>query len=175
MKKLFFLPIFLVGVLIIFFFKSLSHEDVIPSALTDMPLPKSTVNGLDNKSYNFSNVFYDPDSYSLINVWASWCDNCVNEHLFITELAQEIKIFGLNYKDTVNNANDWLRNWGNPYTLIVSDVAGKLSFDLGVYSVPQTFLIDKHGIIRYRYAGVLNQDIWDRKFKPLIKRLEGEF
>lgn len=107
----------------------------------------------------------------LLNVWASWCAACTDEQLFLLQLAREgVVIYGLNYKDNPGDAKKWLSEWGNPYRLIGSDIEGKTAIDLGVYGAPETFLVDKAGIIRYRHVGVLNALIWKKEFLPLIRQ-----
>ena len=89
------------------------------------------------------------------------------------QLAREgVPIYGLNYKDKPVNALRWLEQWGNPYKLVIQDQDGKVAIDLGVYGAPETFVIDKHGIIRYRHVGIMTQDVWLKEISPLIKRLE---
>lgn len=173
MKKIFFLPVIFLSAFAVLCYKSLSHDDEIPSALVKFPLPQLKIKSLvDNNEYELSQDFFVKDKWSLINVWASWCDNCLADHVFLTELSKDYEIFGINYKDNATNALSWLNEWGNPYHLVAYDNSGKLSFELGVYGVPETFLVDGNGVIRYRYAGALTNDIWKRKFLPVIKKVE---
>ena len=110
---------------------------------------------------------------ALLNVWASWCAACTDEQLFLLQLAHEgVVIYGLNYKDNPDDAKKWLSEWGNPYRLIGADADVKTAIDLGVYGAPETFLVDKAGVVRYRHVGVLNALIWKKEFLPLIKQLE---
>ncbi|MFI4919201.1 MAG: DsbE family thiol:disulfide interchange protein [Legionellales bacterium] len=109
----------------------------------------------------------------LLNIWASWCEACVEEQVFLMQLARDgVPIYGLNYKDKAEDALRWLEQWGNPYKLIGQDTAGKVAIDLGVYGAPETFVLDKQGMIRYRHVGVLNQEIWLHTIAPLMKKLE---
>ena len=90
------------------------------------------------------------------------------------ELAREgIAIYGLNYKDNSDDAMHWLTEWGNPYKMIGSDSLGQVAIDLGVYGAPETFLVDKAGVIQYRHAGVLTADVWQREFLPRYVKLES--
>lgn len=110
---------------------------------------------------------------SLLNVWASWCDACAEEQAFLIQLSQTgIPIYGLNYKDKSEEAFNWLQRWGNPFKAVGLDQEGELAIDLGVYGTPETFLIDQKGIIRLRYAGILNNNAWNDTFAPLIQSLE---
>jgi cytochrome c biogenesis protein CcmG/thiol:disulfide interchange protein DsbE len=112
---------------------------------------------------------------SILNVWASWCSACMEEQVFLLQLARQgMPIFGLNYKDKSADALQWLSEWGNPYRAIGKDEDGKVAIDLGVYGAPETFLIDANGTIQFRYAGPLNQTIWEDEFLPRIKHLQGK-
>jgi cytochrome c biogenesis protein CcmG/thiol:disulfide interchange protein DsbE len=113
------------------------------------------------------------DRVRLLNVWASWCAACIEEQVFLMQLARQgIAIEGLNYKDDPAQALLWLKKWGDPYQHIASDVAGNVAIDLGVYGAPETFIIDKHGVIRYRHAGIISQEVWTNDLLPLIQQLE---
>ncbi|MDO8706731.1 MAG: DsbE family thiol:disulfide interchange protein [Sulfuricaulis sp.] len=109
----------------------------------------------------------------LLNVWASWCVACRQEHPFLNELTSRkvVTIIGLNYKDRREDALQWIGKLGNPYELSLSDQDGRLGIDLGVYGVPETFVIDKQGVIRYKQIGPLTPEAWEQKLQPLIKEL----
>ena len=106
----------------------------------------------------------------MLNVWASWCITCLVEHPFLSKLSdQNIKIIGLNYKDTNSKANAWLQKHGNPYIFSIFDPRGDLAFDLGVTGAPETFLIFNNEIIGH-IQGEINQQIWEAIFLPLINK-----
>lgn len=109
----------------------------------------------------------------LLNVWASWCVACRQEHPFLNKLARNktVPIIGLNYKDKREDALGWLGSLGNPYELSLSDNDGRLGIDLGVYGVPETFVIDKQGVIRYKQIGPITPEVWEQKLAPLIREL----
>ena len=109
----------------------------------------------------------------LLNVWASWCVACRQEHPFLNELARNktVSIIGLNYKDKREDALGWLGSLGNPYELSLSDTDGRLGIDLGVYGVPETFVIDKQGVIRYKQIGPISPEVWEQKLLPEIQKL----
>jgi cytochrome c biogenesis protein CcmG, thiol:disulfide interchange protein DsbE len=109
----------------------------------------------------------------LLNVWASWCVACRQEHPFLNELTSRkaVTIIGLNYKDRREDALQWIGRLGNPYELSLSDQDGRLGIDLGVYGVPETFVIDKQGVIRYKQIGPLTPEAWELKLAPLIKEI----
>jgi cytochrome c biogenesis protein CcmG/thiol:disulfide interchange protein DsbE len=110
----------------------------------------------------------------LLNIWASWCVSCREEHPMLVELARSrvVPIVGLNYKDKSDEAKDWLRQFGDPYTLSVTDLNGRVGIDYGVYGVPETFVIDRAGVIRYKQIGPITRDALDRKILPLIRELQ---
>ena len=105
----------------------------------------------------------------LLNVWASWCISCEEEHLLLMKLARQgIPIYGLNYKDNLHDAKNWLAEWGNPYRAVGLDTQGLVGIDLGVYKTPETFLIDPQGIILAHHVGILNENAWE-KLRPLLE------
>ena len=109
----------------------------------------------------------------LLSVWASWCVACREEHPLLVDMAQHklVTIIGLNYKDKREDALQWLGALGNPYELSLADNDGRLGIDLGVYGVPETFVIDKQGVIRYKQIGPMTPEVWEQKLAPLIKEL----
>ena len=109
----------------------------------------------------------------LLNVWASWCVACRQEHPFLNELARNktVSIIGLNYKDKREDALGWLGSLGNPYELSLSDTDGRLGIDLGVYGVPETFVIDKQGVIRYKQIGPISPEVWEKELLPRIREI----
>lgn len=110
----------------------------------------------------------------LLNVWATWCPSCRTEHPYLMSLAsQGVAIVGLNYKDDREKALQWLNDLGDPYTLNIYDPKGSFGFDLGVYGAPETYLIDKYGVVRYRHVGELNERIWDAQIEPRYRELLG--
>jgi cytochrome c biogenesis protein CcmG/thiol:disulfide interchange protein DsbE len=111
----------------------------------------------------------------LFNVWASWCVSCRQEHPVLMELAKRgtLPIIGLDYKDEREAGIAWLQEHGDPYLLSAYDRTGRVGIDYGVYGVPETFLIDKNGTIRYKHIGPLTQKVLDEKILPLAKELNG--
>jgi cytochrome c biogenesis protein CcmG/thiol:disulfide interchange protein DsbE len=110
----------------------------------------------------------------LLNVWASWCVSCREEHPVLLDLAKTnvVPIVGLNYKDQRNDALGWLKQFGDPYTLSISDTDGRVGIDYGVYGVPETFVIDKTGVIRYKQIGPVTPDALKNKILPLVAKLQ---
>ena len=109
----------------------------------------------------------------LLNVWASWCVSCRAEHPLLVEMSQRhvVPIVGLNYKDKRDEGVQWLAKFGNPYSLSAFDVDGKVGIDYGVYGVPETFVIDKEGVIRYKQIGPITREALDKTILPLLKTL----
>jgi cytochrome c biogenesis protein CcmG/thiol:disulfide interchange protein DsbE len=109
----------------------------------------------------------------LLNVWASWCVACRQEHPLLVELSRQkaVPIVGLNYKDKPDAAKGWLAQWGDPYDLSVKDNDGRVGIEYGVYGVPETFVIDKAGVIRFKQIGPITEEVWTKKMAPLIEQL----
>lgn len=168
-----FIPIVLFILLSIFLWRGLSlNPRDLPSVQLGKSLPEFSLPQLQHPDSPFSSTQLR-EQVVLLNVWASWCAACTEEQVFMLQLAREgVPIYGLNYKDKSADAQQWLEQWGNPYKVVVKDQDGKVAIDLGVYGAPETFVIDKKGIIRYRHAGVMTQELWQQKILPLMKQLE---
>lgn len=166
-------PIILFMVICIFLWRGLSLDPHrLPSVQVGRAVPEFSLPELENPGVLFQSSQLR-GKVVLLNVWASWCAACVEEQVFLMQLAREgVAIYGLNYKDNSSDAMQWLKQWGNPYKTIASDNEGKAAIDLGVYGAPETFVIDKQGVIRYRHAGIMNQVLWQKELLPLIKELE---
>jgi len=111
----------------------------------------------------------------MLNVWASWCVACRDEHPLLVELSKQnsVPIVGLNYKDDTRSALEWLRRLGDPYTSSVVDGTGRVGIDYGVYGVPETFVIDRAGVVRYKHIGPVTPEVWTTRLQPLIRSLQG--
>ena len=111
----------------------------------------------------------------LLNVWASWCVSCREEHPVLVELAKSgiVPVYGLNYKDERDLALQWLRQFGDPYTASARDPEGRTGIEFGVYGVPETYVIDKNGFIRYKQIGPVTIEALETKILPLVKELQG--
>ena len=110
----------------------------------------------------------------LLNVWASWCVACRVEHPLLVQMSKQktVPIVGLNYKDKRHEGLQWLRKHGDPYSLSAYDVDGKVGIDYGVYGVPETFVIDKQGVIRYKQIGPITPEALEKKIMPLVRKLD---
>ena len=144
----------------------------IPSPLIGKPLPAFSLTTVADPARKVSRDDLRGRVY-LLSVWASWCVACREEHPLLNELTSRkaVTIIGLNYKDQREDALRWLGALGNPYEVSLSDQDGRLGIDLGVYGVPETFLIDKQGVIRYKQIGPMTPEVWEQKLAPLIKEL----
>ncbi len=140
---------------------------MLPSALIGKPLPEFNLATLDNPNTVITSINLN-NKAALLNVWATWCVSCRVEHAYLNTLAEKgITIFGLNYKDDQQKANQWLTRLGNPYQLNLFDVNGKLGLNMGVYGAPETYVLDANGIVRYRHVGVVDENVWQSKILPL--------
>lgn len=169
------LPVIIFALLSVFLWRGLSGDPHhLPSVQIGKSLPAFDLAQLENPQTRWTNREI-PQHVWLLNVWASWCQACNEEQVVLLQLAHEgVPIYGLNYKDNAQEALQWLQEWGNPYQLIVQDPQGKTAIDLGVYGAPESFVIDKKGVIRYRHVGVMTQTVWAQTIEPLMKQLERE-
>ena len=112
----------------------------------------------------------------MLNVWASWCVSCRAEHAVVSQFVKDsqLEVMGLNYKDESSDAKAWLGQFGNPYSVIAVDVDGRVGIDWGVYGVPESYLIDKKGIIRHKFTGPISQKIVVDTLNPLLEKLRAE-
>lgn len=147
----------------------------VPSPLLDKPAPAFSVPQLRAPQMQLSERQLR-GQVALLNVWASWCGGCRKEHPLLVELAQRRKlpIYGLDYKDESGDALRWLARHGDPYTAIGVDARGQVGLDYGVYGVPETYVLDRRGVIRYKHVGPLTREVLDDTLLPLIERLEHE-
>lgn len=170
MKRLFQLaPLFIFLLLALVMWVGLSRDPkALPSKLIGQPLPELALPMLDTSSATL-HLADLKGRMTLLNVWASWCDACRDEQAFLLQLAKQgVPIVGLNYQDNLQNAKTWLSQWGNPFEAVGVDTSGRMGIELGVYGTPETFLIDENGVVRYRFAGILNRDVWTQTFLPLM-------
>jgi cytochrome c biogenesis protein CcmG, thiol:disulfide interchange protein DsbE len=170
----FILPFVIFIVLAVFLFKGLSLDPrEVPSPLVGKPAPAFNLPQLHAPAKRFSPKEMQGKVW-LLNVWASWCVSCVQEHPILVELSQQniVPIYGLDYKDKSADALAWLNSKGNPYVLTVSDTDGRIGIDYGVYGVPETYVIDKQGVIQYKQIGPVTPQNLQEKILPLVAELE---
>jgi cytochrome c biogenesis protein CcmG/thiol:disulfide interchange protein DsbE len=145
----------------------------VPSPLINRPVPAFTLAQLHRPELVFSQKDMQGQVW-LLNVWASWCAACRDEHPLLVELAKSgvVPIVGLNYKDKSEDGKAWLQRFGDPYVLSVTDTNGRVGIDFGVYGVPETFVIDRQGVIRFKQIGAITRQTLEGRILPLIRELQ---
>jgi cytochrome c biogenesis protein CcmG/thiol:disulfide interchange protein DsbE len=146
------------------------HE--VPSPLINKPAPAFQLPQLHEPGKTFSAQEMRGKVW-LLNVWASWCISCREEHPLLLQLARSgaVPLYGLNYKDQRNDAITWLNELGDPYLLSAADLDGRVGIDYGVYGAPETYLIDREGVIRFKHIGPLTPNVLQGKLLPLARDL----
>ncbi|MBC7781847.1 MAG: DsbE family thiol:disulfide interchange protein [Proteobacteria bacterium] len=168
----FWLPLVGFVVLVAFLAVGLTlNPRVVPSPLIGKAAPAFRLPTLADPQRQFS-VSDAQGQVWLLNVWASWCAPCLEEHPLIDALSKQgVPVYGLNYKDKQDAATAWLARHGNPYVLSVVDANGRVGIDYGVYGTPETYLIDKQGVIRFKHVGPLDPALVERTLLPMIEKL----
>jgi len=146
----------------------------VPSPLIGKPAPAFELPLLQQPDKSFSQKDMLGTVW-VMNVWASWCPPCLVEHPVVSELARSgiAPVVGLNYKDVREDALPWLKRNGDPFKVTVYDAAGRIAIDYGVYGVPETYVIDRNGIIRYKHIGPLTADVVKTEMEPLVRKLNA--
>jgi cytochrome c biogenesis protein CcmG, thiol:disulfide interchange protein DsbE len=176
MKSLrFILPLAIFVVLVVFLAAGLRLDPrEVPSPLIGKPAPGFALARLDDASKTIRREDMLGKVW-MLNVWASWCAACRDEHPHLVAFARtkQMPIYGLNYKDTRNDGLAWLARFGDPYDASLFDQDGRVGIDFGVYGVPETFIIDKQGVIRFKQIGPVTPAIIQTRIVPLLKELNG--
>ncbi|MBC3873175.1 DsbE family thiol:disulfide interchange protein [Undibacterium flavidum] len=154
---------------------SRDESQALPSPLIGKPAPYYSLPRLDQLE-KISTPQDLQGQVWILNVWASWCVSCREEHPVLLQFSQNyhIPLIGLNYKDKVDAATAWLMQYGNPYQWSIVDAEGLVGLDYGVYGVPESFVIDKRGVVRHKHIGILNDQQIREKLLPLIEVLKNE-
>ena len=150
-----------------------TNSNIIPSPLIGKPLPDFSLANLENgKMVSLVDFGKKP---ILFNVWASWCVACRGEVPLLKALStqEKITVVGINYKDTQDKAVDWLNYWGNPYLTVLLDEQASFSMDLGVTGVPETYLVDSDGIVRWKWAGGLESERGQQALEKALQEIGG--
>jgi cytochrome c biogenesis protein CcmG/thiol:disulfide interchange protein DsbE len=176
MKALkFVIPLVVFAGLVAFFAVGLTRDPrEVPSPFIGKAAPAFTLQQLHDEKVAFTPADMKGKVW-LLNVWASWCVSCRVEHPLLVEMSRNgiVPIVGLNYKDKRDEGKQWLAKFGNPYVLSAYDDEGRVGIDYGVYGVPETFVIDKQGVIRYKQIGPVTPEALEKKILPLIRKLDA--
>ncbi len=145
----------------------------LPSQLIDRPLPAFALPAIEAGG-GFANTAFTGEP-ALLNIFASWCAACPQEHPVLTRISAEgFAVYGIAWKDKPQDSRDWIARFGNPYKLIAADESGRTAIDLGVTGVPESFITDKHGRVRFKQIGPISPEVWEGTIKPLMLKLRAE-
>jgi cytochrome c biogenesis protein CcmG, thiol:disulfide interchange protein DsbE len=168
----FIIPIGLFATLAVFLFIGLSRDkETLPSPLIGKPAPQFELPRVEDPSQKISSREFAGRPY-VVNIWGSWCFACRDEHPVLMELARrgEVPLVGLNWRDELPLAQQWLKQFGNPYVATAFDPKGDVGIDYGAYCAPETYLVDARGIIVFKYVSPVTIEVWEREFLPRIKQ-----
>jgi cytochrome c biogenesis protein CcmG, thiol:disulfide interchange protein DsbE len=171
----FLIPGAIFAVLVGFFVVGLNRDpSLVPSPLIGKAAPAYSLTKVEDPSLQVSNADMIGKKH-LVNVWATWCGGCRQEHEFLLQVAQQnlLPIVGIDWKDEMPLAQRWLQQLGNPYAATGFDGDGRVAIDFGVYGAPETFLVDEHGVVIFKHVGILTPEVWQNKLLPLIKGTSG--
>jgi len=169
------LTVFVMLITVLAFGFRLEDPHYLPSELIAKPFPEFKLQDLHNPD-RILTVDDIKGKVSLVNVWATWCPNCMVEHPELMRISREedIPLYGVNYNDESPKAIGWLERNENPFQFNMVDNKGTLAIDLGVYGAPETFVVDKQGVIRHRHVGPVSRDIWNSKILPVVELLRTQ-
>jgi len=170
------IPLGIFIVLVIFLAIGLGRDPhEVPSPLINKAAPTFRLPQLKEPSKTFSADDMRGKVW-ILNVWASWCVSCREEHPLLIEYSKSgaVPIYGLNWKDKREDALAWLEDLGDPYVLSVADLDGRVAIDYGVYGAPETYVIDQGGTIRFKQIGAVTSDVWSEKILPLVQELNRQ-
>ncbi len=170
-RLILFVPLLVFFVMGIFLWRGLQLDpSKLPSALLDKPVPAFSLPSLQQPERMLSELDLKGQP-ALLNVWATWCPSCKQEHPHLNRIKDEgYRIIGLNYKDERVKALAWLDRYLNPYAEVIFDEKGSLGLDLGVYGAPETYVVDANGTIRYKHVGVVDERVW-QQIKPMLDQM----
>lgn len=176
MRRLLFLaPVLVLVVVLVAFLAGLKRDpSLLPSMMIGKTVPAFSLPSVrpDDQGFAARDVGGEP---MLINFYASWCAACRIEHPVLMDLREQgVILHGIDWKDQPNAGFKWLVDRGDPYVRVGSDVSGRTGIDMGVSAVPETFVIDKHGRVRYRHVGAVSREDWATKLGPLMEKLRAE-
>jgi len=167
------IPLAIFITLVVFLAIGLGHDPrEVPSPLINRPAPAFQLPQLKEPTKTFAAEQMRGKVW-LLNVWASWCITCRDEHPLLFEYARSgvVPIYGLNYRDRREDALAWLGELGDPYILSVSDTDARVGINYGVYGAPESYLIDRNGVIRFKQIGPITPEVWEKTIVPLARQL----
>lgn len=171
----FFTPLVIFLLIVLFFWLGLGRDpNLLPSMLIDKPIPAFTASRLEDNNLQITQNDLK-GQITVLTIWTSHCVGCQIEHPILFNIAKQkgMQLYGMNYKDDREDALHFINKMGNPYKKIIYDPDGKIGMQWGVYGTPETFLIDKEGVIRYRFTGPISLVQWEKDLLPLIKSMKG--
>ena len=166
------LPAVVLGLLIVLFAVGLRRDpSFVPSPLIGKPAPDFSLPRLDAPGGKLQRSDL-VGQVSVVNVWATWCGGCRQEHPVLLQLARSsgVRFYGIDWKDETDAARRWLADLGNPYAAVGEDLDGKVAIDFGVYGAPETFLIDGRGNILFKHIAPMTMEVWQKEFLPRIAK-----
>ena len=177
-RLLFIVPVIAFLALVGFFGFGLTQDPkALPSQLIDRPLPQFVLPGIADVpggGPGFASAALKGEP-ALLNIFASWCAACPQEHPVLTRITDEgYPVYGIAWKDKPKDSRDWLGRFGDPYKAVAADENGRTAIDLGVTGVPETFIVDKQGRVRFKQIGPISPEIWEGTIKPLMQKLRTE-
>jgi cytochrome c biogenesis protein CcmG, thiol:disulfide interchange protein DsbE len=176
-RALYLLPVAVFGILALFFVKGLTMDPhILPSVLIDRPVPEMNLAALPGHPADSGLATADlKGRVSLVNIYGSWCISCVQEHPFLVQIKNSgiVPIFGIDWRDDPALGAAWLKKNGDPYERVGVDPApGHAAVDFGVTGAPESFIVDKNGIIRYKHIGPIGPEVWKSTLLPIIRELQ---
>ena len=179
MKTSRFLPLALFGALALLLAAGVwlsrnPNRQALPSPLIDKPAPQFSLPVLHEPARTVTLADLRGAPF-VLNVWGSWCPECVNEHPVLTRFAEtkRVRMVGYNWKDDRADALRWLDQFGNPYWVVIADLEGKSAIDWGIYGAPETFLVDSNGVIRWKHVGPISDEVVRKEIMPMLQQIEG--
>ena len=170
------IPLGVFALMVVFLALGFGLKDprLLPSVLIDKPFPKFELEDL-RQPGRLRTIADISGEVSLVNVWATWCFNCLIEHPELLRISREtdVPLYGVNYNDDNAKALSWLSRHENPYEFSIVDDEGTLAIDLGVYGAPETFVLDANGVIRFRHVGPVTPEVWRQTLLPVVEHLQG--
>ncbi|KAA5605095.1 DsbE family thiol:disulfide interchange protein [Roseospira marina] len=175
-KVVYFLPLIVVAILLVFFIVGLQRDPrALPSVLLDRPVPTFSLPGLPDRDPALT----DPGAFQgkvvLLNFFGSWCVACLQEHPVLKRIQAEglVPLHGIAFKDKPEDTLRWLGRHGDPYDAIGYDTTNRIAIEFGVTGAPETFVIDKQGVIRHKHVGPITDEVWVNTLRPLIEDLQN--